>query len=190
MKKTDFVVRFAGEGGQGFLTAATGFARANAQAGYHAQTFATFPSQIKGGPTFMQARVSTEQMFSRGDALDVLVVFNDDAYEEHKDDVKPDGLIVYDSDKLQVADDARGLGIPFDKLAKSTGNSRAANMVMMGALAGLVGVPQAILEEFVQRRWGNVARYGEDIVSEHSGDDAGQGIGRRKRFQSGRTGGA
>ncbi len=167
MKKTDFVVRFAGEGGQGFLTAATGFARANAQAGYHAQTFATFPSQIKGGPTFMQARVSTEQMFSRGDALDVLVVFNDDAYEEHKDDVKPDGLIVYDSDKLQVADDARGLGIPFDKLAKSTGNSRAANMVMMGALAGLVGVPQAILEEFVRRRWSNVARYGEDIVPQN-----------------------
>ena len=167
MKKTDFVVRFAGEGGQGFLTAATGFARANAQAGYHAQTFATFPSQIKGGPTFMQARVSTEQMSSRGDALDVLVVFNDDAYEEHKDDVKPDGLIVYDSDKLQVADDARGLGIPFDKLAKSTGNSRAANMVMMGALAGLVGVPQAVLEGFVRRRWGNVARYGEDIVPQN-----------------------
>jgi len=167
LKKTDFVVRFAGEGGQGFLTAATGFARANAQAGYHAQTFATFPSQITGGPTFMQARVSTEQMLSRGDALDVLVVFNEDAYEEHKDDVKPDGLIVYDSDKLQVADDSRGLGIPFDKLAKSTGNLRAANMVMMGALAGLVGVPQAILEEFVRKRWGNVARYGEDIIPQN-----------------------
>ena len=167
MKKTDFVVRFAGEGGQGFLTAATGFARANAQAGYHAQTFATFPSQIQGGPTFMQARVSTVQKLSRGDALDVLVVFNEDAYETHKGDVKPDGLIMYDSDKLQIADDGKGLGIPFDKLAKSTGNARAANMVMMGALAGLVGVPQVILEEFVRKRWGNVARYGEKIVPQN-----------------------
>ncbi len=167
MKKNDFVVRFAGEGGQGFLTAAQGFARANAQAGYHAQTFATFPSQITGGPTFMQARVSTVQMLSRGDALDVLVVFNEDAYETHKCDVKSEGLIMYDSDKVQIADDARGLGIPFDKLAKSTGNSRAANMVMMGALAGLVGVPQTILEDFVRRRWSNVARYGEKIVPQN-----------------------
>ena len=87
MKKNDFVVRFAGEGGQGFLSAAVGFASANTQAGYHAQTFATFPSQITGGPTWMQARISTEPILSRGDFLDVLVVFNESAYENHKDEV-------------------------------------------------------------------------------------------------------
>ena len=79
MKKTDFVLRFAGEGGQGFLSAAVGFASANTQAGYHAQTFATFPSQITGGPTWMQARISTKPIFSRGDSLDVLAVFNEEA---------------------------------------------------------------------------------------------------------------
>ena len=167
MKKSDFVVRFAGEGGQGFLTAAVGFARANTQAGYHAQTFATFPSQIRGGPTWMQARVSTTPIWSRGDALDVLVVFNEYAYESHKDEVKDDGLILYDSDNLHLEENGRSLGIPFDKLAKSTGNARGANMVMMGALAQLVGMPQEILEDFVMRRWGNVARYGEKVVPQN-----------------------
>ena len=102
LKKTDFVVRFAGEGGQGFLSAAVGFAGANTQAGYHAQTFATFPSQITGGPTWMQARISTEPILSRGDSLDVLVVFNDYSYETHKDEVREGGVILFDSDQLQL----------------------------------------------------------------------------------------
>ena len=38
MKKNDFVVRFAGEGGQGVVTSAEIFAAADAQAGYHVQT--------------------------------------------------------------------------------------------------------------------------------------------------------
>ena len=167
MKKTDFVVRFAGEGGQGFLSAAVGFASANTQAGYHAQTFATFPSQIRGGPTWMQTRVSTTPKWSRGDALDVLVVFNEYAYESHKDEVKEDGLVLYDSDVLHLEDDGKSLGIPFDKLAKSTGNPRAANMVMMGTLAQLVDMRQEILEDFVRRRWGNVARYGDKVVPQN-----------------------
>ena len=164
MKKSDFVVRFAGEAGQGFLIAAVGFASANTQAGYHAQTFATFPSQITGGPTWMQARISTSPILSRGDQLDVLVVFNETAYETHKDEVKVDGVILYDSDKLQLEDDGKSFGVPFDKLGRSTGNPRAANMVMMGALAQLVDMPQDILEEFVKERWGNTARYGEKTV--------------------------
>ena len=164
MKKTDFVVRFAGEGGQGFLTAAEGFAAANTQSGYHAQTFATFPSQIRGGPTWMQARISTNPVLSRGDELDVLVVFNEDAYNAHKDEVKESGVCIYDSDAMQLEDGGKSLGIPFDKLGKSTGNPRAANMVVMGALAGLVDIPQAVLEEFVRWRWANTARYGEQAI--------------------------
>jgi 2-oxoglutarate ferredoxin oxidoreductase subunit alpha len=167
LKKTDFVVRFAGEGGQGFLSAAVGFASANTRAGYHAQTFATFPSQITGGPTWMQARISTSPVLSRGDDLDVLVVFSEDAYNTHKDDVKDKGLILYDSDKLQLEDGDRSLGIPFDKLGRATGNPRAANMVMMGALAQLVGMPQDILEDFVKSRWGNTDRYGDQIVPQN-----------------------
>ena len=46
MEKQDFVVRFAGEGGQGVVTSAEGLAQAAAQVGYNVQTFATFPSQI------------------------------------------------------------------------------------------------------------------------------------------------
>ncbi|MCH7483034.1 MAG: 2-oxoacid:acceptor oxidoreductase family protein, partial [Chloroflexi bacterium] len=56
--RSEIVVRFAGEGGQGVVTAAEMMARAAAGVGFHALTFATFPSQIIGGPTWTQARIS------------------------------------------------------------------------------------------------------------------------------------
>ena len=144
MKKKDFVVRFAGEGGQGFLSAAQGFASANTTAGYHSQT--TYP------------------IHTRGDELDVLVVFNEEAFQNHKGELHKNGVVLYDSEKLEVSENMRKLGLPFEKLGKSTGNARAANMVMLGALATLVNLPLDILEEFIRRRWGDVSRYGETIV--------------------------
>ena len=88
MKRTDFVARFAGEGGQGMVTSAEGLAQAAAQGGYHVLTYSTFPSQIMGGPTFAQVRISTSPILSNGDALDVLVCFNKEAYIQHEGEVQ------------------------------------------------------------------------------------------------------
>jgi len=152
-KKNDFIVRFAGEGGQGVVTSAEGLAQAATQVGYHAQTFATFPSQIMGGPTWTQTRISTTPVRSSGDELDVLVAFNEDGYNTHKDEVRQGGVIIFNSEGFSSEPDERSFGMAFDELAKSTGNARAANMVVIGALAYLVDMPQAILEEFVRKRF-------------------------------------
>ena len=184
MKKSDFVVRFAGEGGQGLLTSATGFATAYTQVGYHSQTFATFPSQIIGGPTWMQARVATTPLLSRGDELDVLVAFNEEAYRSHKDDVKEDGVIIYNSEEFQLEDDGESLGMPFNRLAKSTGNARAANFVVMGALAQLVDIPQSIFEEFNRQKFTR-GRPGDDQIIE--ANNKALSLGREEAIKSGFT---
>ena len=163
MARSDLVVRFAGEGGQGLLSTATGLATAFTQVGYHSQTFATFPSQIVGGPTWMQARISTKEILSRGDTVDVLVAFNEQAYNNHRDEVSDSGIIIYDSEQFQPDDKSKSLGMEFGKLAKSTGNTRAANMVVMGALANVAGVPLDLLENFIKKRWAS-PRYGPEIV--------------------------
>ena len=91
------------------------------QAGYYAQTFATFPSQITGGPTWFQVRISTEPILSRGDQLDVLVAFNEHAYDAHKDEVREGGVVVYDSKTFQLEDNGSSLGVPFDQLGPIDG---------------------------------------------------------------------
>ena len=94
--RSEIIVRFAGEGGQGVVTAAEMLARAATGVGYHALTFATFPSQILGGPTWTQARVSRTPVESPGDAIDILVAFNDEAYHEHRTEVHDGGIILLD----------------------------------------------------------------------------------------------
>ena len=153
MQMRDFVVRFAGEGGQGVVTSAEGLAQSATQVGYHALTFATFPSQILGGPTWTQARISVDPVLAPGDDVNVLVAFNRDAYDTHHQDLREDGVVIFDSTEFQLEDDGRSFGLPFEELAKSTGNNRAANMVIMGALAHLIDMPQENLERFVQQRF-------------------------------------
>ena len=152
--QTEFVVRFAGEGGQGVVTAAEFVARAATAVGFHALTFATFPSQILGGPTWTQARVAREPVNSPGDAVDILVAFNDYAYQEHSVDVREGGVILLDpSVSLDPTAGQRTIVIPFDELAKKTGESRAANMVVMGALSKLIDMPLDYFKQFVSARF-------------------------------------
>ena len=158
MQMRDFVVRFAGEGGQGVVTSAEGLAQVSTQVGYHALTYATFPSQILGGPTWTQARISDSPILSAGDDVDVLVAFNREAYATHAEEVRDGGVIIYNSndkdfEDFQPVGGTRILGLPIEELARSTGNNRAANMVVIGSLAHLVNMSQQYLEEFVEQRF-------------------------------------
>jgi 2-oxoglutarate ferredoxin oxidoreductase subunit alpha len=151
----EIVVRFAGEGGQGVVTAAEMLARAATGVGYHALTFATFPSQILGGPTWTQARVSRFPVHSPGDTVDVLIAFNDYAYQEHRSDVRKGGVILLDPAVTPDPSDTdhRCVIVPFDQLAKQTGESRAANMVVMGGLSRLIEMPIQFFKDFVAARF-------------------------------------
>ena len=164
MQMRDFVVRFAGEGGQGVVTSAEGLAQTATQAGYHALTFATFPSQILGGPTWTQTRISDNPVHSPGDDVDVLVAFNSEAYETHASEVRAGGVVIFNSNEFQLEGDSRGFGLPIDELAKSTGNNRAANMVVIGALAYLVKMPWGYLEQFVTKRFSRGRAGDEEII--------------------------
>jgi 2-oxoglutarate ferredoxin oxidoreductase subunit alpha len=168
LKKNDYVVRFAGEGGGGLLTVVTAMAQAAAEVGYNVQTFATFPSQIRGGPTWFQLRISTSDILSSGDDLDTLVAFNKESYEEHRGEVGEAGVIIYNSEEFELETDGKSFGIPFDELAKATGNNRAANFVVMGALAHLVNLPMSILEEFNREKYTRGRASDEQIVSSNN----------------------
>jgi 2-oxoglutarate ferredoxin oxidoreductase subunit alpha len=165
MQMRDFVVRFAGEGGQGVVTSAEGLAQASTQAGYHALTYATFPSQILGGPTWTQARISVAPSLSAGDEVDALVAFNREAYDTHRADVRDGGVVLYNSNDFQLDGDARSFGLPIDELARSTGNARAANMVVIGALAHLVNMSQAHLDQFVTKRFSRGRSGDEEVIA-------------------------
>ena len=168
METRDFVVRFAGEGGQGVVTAAAALAQAAAQVGYHVLTFSTFPSQIRGGPTWTQVRVATSPILSSGDDLNVLVAFNKEAYETHLGEVREDGVVIYNTGDFQLEEDEQSVGLPFEELARSTGNLRAANFVVVGALAHLVDMPHEYLAEFNRKRYTRGRANDEQIIESNN----------------------
>ena len=183
MKMHDFVVRFAGEGGQGVVTSSEGLAQAATQVGYHALTYATFPSQILGGPTWTQARISTGPILSAGDDVDVLVAFNREAYDTHLPDVRDGGVVIYNSEEFQLdAANTQAFGLPIDELARSTGNNRAANMVVIGTLAHLVNMPQQYLDEFVEKRFNRGRENDAEIIRSNI---QAMGLGRTEATNSG-----
>ena len=164
MRNKDFVVRFAGEGGGGLVTSAELLAQVTAQVGYHVKTYVTFPSQIMGGPTFAQARISTSPVLSYGDELDVLVAFDREAYNTHQAEVRDGGVIIYNSEDFQLEEDGKSFGMRIDELAKTSGNPRAANMVILGAIANLVNMPEHYLPEFVTKRFTRGRPGDEEII--------------------------
>ena len=149
----DFVIRFAGEGGQGLVTSADAMARAAANAGYYVSTFSTFPSQIMGGPASSQVRISTEPVLSSGDSVDVLVVLNQYAYDNHSQDLSENGVAIYNAEEFDLPEGGQYFGIRADELAKSTGNARAANMVTIGAVANLIGFSLEEIDAFITARF-------------------------------------
>ena len=164
MQKKDFVIRFAGEGGQGLVTSADALARAATSAGYYTQTFSTFPSQIMGGPASSQVRISTSPVLSSGDGIDVLVALNQYAYDNHHQDLVENGVTIYNAEEYTLPDGGNYFGIKADEIAKSTGNTRAANMVTIGAVSNLINFSLSEVDKFIKSRFSRGRANDQEII--------------------------
>ncbi len=171
------------------VTAAEALAAAAAQVGYHVMTYVTFPSQIMGGPTWSQCRISTTPALSNGDSLDVLVAFNIDALDGHGSEISDTGILVYDSEAFDLPDTANNLNVvalPFEELGKSTGNPRAANMVILGAIQQFVEWPEQYLQDFNVRRFSRGRENDEEVVAANAmGLDLGKQAAKDSGFSLG-----
>ena len=75
------VIRLAGESGEGVISSGDILTQAAARGGYWTQTFRTYPAEIKGGPCMYQVRMGDEPIYSHGKLVDLLVCFNQEAWD-------------------------------------------------------------------------------------------------------------
>ena len=156
MARKSVVIRLAGESGEGVISSGDILTQAAARGGYWTQTFRTYPAEIKGGPCMYQVRMGDEQIYSHGKAVDLLVCFNQEAWELHWDSLGPDGVILYDDTAVEIPEEYqdRARPVQMEKLAKEIGGSlRAKNMVAVGAVAGVISFNTTPIEELVLRRY-------------------------------------
>ena len=100
---------------------------------------------------------------SNGDAVDVLVVLNQYAFDNHIDDLSENGVCIYNAQDCIPSGDGNYFGINADELAKESGNTRAANMVILGAVATLIDFKLESIENFVKERFTR-GRAGDDEI--------------------------
>jgi 2-oxoglutarate ferredoxin oxidoreductase subunit alpha len=121
-----------------------------------------FPSNIQGLPTWFTIRVNKDGYVARRKELDILVALNPDTFHEDIKTVRPNGVILYESD-LPVPDhlkreDILWYPIPFAKLAKEKIENRKlrkllTNMMYVGALAEMLDLDSEALKGAVETQF-------------------------------------
>ncbi len=156
MPGDDFVIRIGGDTAiGGVISTGENFTVSAARLGFRTFTFRTYPAEIKGGHAWFQVRISNRPVYSLGDGCDILIAFDQEAYELHKADLNAGGVLIYDSDLVSPEHDGFvEYGIPFQNIARQELDFvRGTNVLILGVMAGLFGLPPASLEEMVRSRY-------------------------------------
>ncbi|MBZ0237698.1 MAG: 2-oxoacid:acceptor oxidoreductase subunit alpha [Deltaproteobacteria bacterium] len=94
------VIRFAGDSGDGMQLTGTEFTKAAAEAGNDISTFPDFPAEIRApagslfGVSGFQLHFSASEIYTPGDAPDVLVVMNPAALKTNLKDLVDGGVLI------------------------------------------------------------------------------------------------
>ncbi|GAB4328532.1 MAG: 2-oxoacid:acceptor oxidoreductase family protein [Calditrichia bacterium] len=133
-------IKAAGFGGQGILLLGLGMAQTGMLEGYNVSWIPSYGPEMRGGTANCHVRISEEPV---GSPLvtnpTVLVAMNRPSLEKFEKDVKEGGLIIYDSSLIDVEPtrkDVEIMPLPATKMADELGNTRVANMVVLGAYVG------------------------------------------------------
>jgi len=166
----DLVVRIGGEGGEGVISCGEILSKAVARGGLNIHAFRTFPAEIRGGLAMFQLRGSDGPARSYSQSADVLLAINHVAYDSYVNNIKDDGVLLYDPAFVNIDDRLGGrqrLELPLDAISNEvTGSSRAKNMVAMGALLSVYGVPLDYGKELISEYFG---KKGDEVVKMNHG---------------------
>ncbi len=168
----DLVIGMAGSGGDGIVSAGDALITAAALEGYHAVLTKSFGPQIRGGESSCRVRVSTQPLQSSGGTLDVAVALNWDDFLKFGGELPVGGRtsVVYDSatgvlpGKLPLPGVLpwEAVAVPIAEMAKkNAGTERAKNSVVLGLLAGWLGVGREALLAGIRRKF---AKKGPEVL--------------------------
>jgi len=163
----DYVFRVGGEGGEGVISTGEMLTIALARSGFEIYTFRTYPAEIKGGHANYQVRASEKLLLSYGDGVDVLLAFNQEAYDKHIKDVRPGGVLLYDADVFTPpsTDSLIFYGIPLTSLAtEKVGVKLTKNIVALGVCSQLFDIPFDTFQTLLKEKFG---RKGEAVVQKN-----------------------
>jgi 2-oxoglutarate ferredoxin oxidoreductase subunit gamma len=148
-------VRITGFGGQGVVLAGHIIGRACAiHAGKQATMIQSFGPEARGSACSATLAICDgEVLYPYINRPDILVAMSSEGFEKYRDELKDDGILVYEQDLVHpvVKDGQRAFGAPSTRIAESLGRAIVQNIVMVGFFAATTGlVPADALREAVE----------------------------------------
>jgi 2-oxoglutarate ferredoxin oxidoreductase subunit gamma len=149
-------IRLAGEGGQGMILA--GIILAEAAAIYdnkNAIQTQSYGPEARGGASRAEVIIADGEIdFPEVIRADALVALSQEASDKYAPNLKKDGILIVDEEKVGRALAANAIRVPITRLAiETTGRSITTNVVALGVLVGLTKVvSRQALEKAVTAR--------------------------------------
>jgi len=137
-------IKIAGFGGQGVLLLGEALAESGMKAGYQVTWLPSYGPEMRGGTANCQVIISDERIGSPlVSTPDVLIAMNRPSLERFEPDVREGGLIIYNSSLIDIEPQRRDvevISIPATEIADKLGNTRVANMVVLGSYVAKTGI--------------------------------------------------
>jgi 2-oxoglutarate ferredoxin oxidoreductase subunit alpha len=158
-------ISIVGAGGDGVVTLGDMLAEASAREGLHVIKTDIYGAQIRGGECSSTLRIGAAPIFAPGDLADVLVVFSQADFARFRGDVRVgDRALVFREDEPAAATSpdagavalpagARSVVTPFESLSSAAGNRGAKNILALGLLCQVLGLPRSAVRDAVSRRF-------------------------------------
>ena len=160
-KVSEAIIRIAGNSQDGIQAIGGFLARLAGRSEQEVMTFMTIPSTISGGPSIFQVRIGSGEVLSSGDEADVLLCFYQHSYEGHISSLKKGGIVLYDSDHVEVnpewQKDYHHLGVPISGLTVEaiggTAKDKGKNIFSLGLIAKMFDLNLPKLEKLIGERF-------------------------------------
>jgi 2-oxoglutarate ferredoxin oxidoreductase subunit alpha len=147
-----FSILIGGKAGYGIDKSSLVIGRLINQLGYRLYIYRDYPSLIRGGHTFSIIRASDKKVAAHFNKVDYLLALNQDTVNFHKNRLKDDSLIIYDSDLVK----SEGLGLSLSKIIKEEhAPDIMRNSGIIGALCRAIGMQWKVLEDVFSHNFSN-----------------------------------
>lgn len=138
----------AGAAGDGIETMAGVFEKILKRKGFYLFSMRDFMSRVRGGHNFAQIRFGAKPVSAHRDALDGLVIFNEESFLMHKNQLAGQAFVLCSTD-INL-EDAHVVKMDIKGLAAQSGNPKTIGTVCIGALLQLFGLGLGQVDEVLK----------------------------------------
>ncbi|MHB1419027.1 MAG: 2-oxoacid:acceptor oxidoreductase subunit alpha, partial [Bacillota bacterium] len=171
MKLQELSWKVGGQQGEGIDTTGDILAASLARQGYWLYGYRQFSSRIKGGYSEYKLRISIRPRPALSENTQLLLALSQGALEANKADLAAGCLTIADGDPGKLPATGHIIHMPMAKIAEEIGNSTAKNMVGLGAVSAIMGLPLAPLKEIIGERF--LKKGGKDLDTNMDAADRG-----------------